>query len=74
MAEIEVGEYVRIDKSSRILGIGKIIKIVGNTFYIKMYITLPISFSEEEIKKYKHSYNITELIRERRLRKWNRSI
>lgn len=60
--EIEVGEYVRIDKSSRFLGIGKIIKIVGNTAYVKMYINLPISFLEEDIKKYKHSKNIIDLI------------
>ena len=60
--KIEVGEYVRIDKSSRFLGIGKVIRIVGNTIYLKMYIDLPISFSEEEIKQYRHSKNIIDLI------------
>ncbi len=62
MPRIEVGEYVRINKSSRFLGIGKIIKIVGNTVYVKMYINLPISFLEEDIKEYKHSHNIKDLI------------
>ncbi len=61
--KIEVGEYVRRDKGSRFLGIGKVIQIVGNTIYLKMYIDLPISFSEEEIKECKHSKNITELIK-----------
>ena len=62
--KIEVGECVRIDKSSRFLGIGKVIRIVGNTIYLKMYIDLPISFSKEEIKECKHSKNIIELIEE----------
>ena len=51
--KIEVGEYVRVDKNNRFLGIGKIIKIVSDTIYLKMYIDLPISFRFEEIKEYK---------------------
>ena len=62
--KIEVGEYVRIDKNKRFLGIGKVIKIVGNTIYLKMYIDLPISFSEEELKGYLHSKKIEKLIKE----------
>lgn len=62
MSEIEVGEYVRINKSSRFLGIGKVLKIVSNTIYVKMYLSLPISFSYEEIKGYKHSKYPIDLI------------
>ena len=60
--KIEVGEYVRVDKNNRFLGIGKIIKIVSDTIYLKMYIDLPISFRFEEIKEYKRSKNIIDLI------------
>ena len=62
MDKIEVGEYVRINKSSRFLGIGKVKRIVGDTIYLKTYINLPMSFTFEEIKKYKHSKNIIDLI------------
>lgn len=60
--EICVNEYVRINKSSRFLGIGKVLKIVSNTIYVKMYLSLPISFSYEEIKGYKHSKYPIDLI------------
>lgn len=61
MNNIEVGEYVRINKG-RFLGTGKVIKKVANTIYIKMSISLPISFPEDELKKYNHSKNIIDLI------------
>ena len=62
MDEIKVREYVRINKSSRFLGIGKVKRIVGDTIYLKTYVNLPMSFTLEEIKKYKHSKNKTDLI------------
>ena len=61
MNDIEIGEYVRINQG-KFLGIGKVIRKVGNTIYIKMNISLPISFPEDEIKKYRHSKNIIDLI------------
>lgn len=60
--EIKVGEYVRINKDFRIIGIGigKVVNKNKDTIYVKMSNDLPISFNIDSIIK--HSFNIIDLI------------
>lgn len=61
--EIEVGEYVRINKDFRTIciGIGKVVNKNQDTIYIKMSNNdLPISFNINSIVK--HSKNIIDLV------------
>ena len=62
MEEIEIGEYVRINKDPRIscLGIGKIVNKVKETVYAEMGIGLPVAYSTDRIVK--HNKNIKELL------------
>ena len=61
--EIEVNEYVRINKDFRItcIGIGKVVNKNKDTIYVKMPNNdLPISFNINSIAK--HNKNIIDLI------------
>lgn len=61
--EIEVGEYVKINKDFRTIcvGIGKVVNKNKDTIYVKMSNNdLPISFNINSIVK--HSKNIIDLI------------
>lgn len=51
--DIEVGEYVRVNKDFRIiaLGIGKVVGISKDSIYVKINFELPFSFKKENIKK-----------------------
>ena len=63
VANIEVGEYVRINKDRRYIGIGKIVRIsnIDGTIYVNTSInSLPIAYAREQITK--HSKNIIDLI------------
>ncbi len=65
--EIEVGDYVRINKDFRIIciGIGKVVNKNKDTIYVKMSNNdLPILFNINSIAK--HFKNIIDLIGERR--------
>lgn len=62
MAEIGVGEYVRINNDFRLiaLGIGKVVGINQDSIYVKMNFELPFSFKKENIVK--HSKQLIDLI------------
>lgn len=51
--DIEVGEYVRVNKDFRIiaLGIGKVVGTSKDSIYVKINFELPFSFKKENIKK-----------------------
>lgn len=76
MSEIQVGEYVRINKDIRpiCIGIGKVTKISADSknIYVDMDMNcILISYEKQQVVK--HSYNIIDLIEERRLCKWKYS-
>lgn len=60
--DIEVGEYVRVNKDFRIiaLGIGKVVGISKDSIYVEMNFELPFSFKKENIVK--HSKELIDLI------------
>ena len=62
MAEIEIGEYVRINNDFRLiaLGIGKVVGINQDSIYVKMNFELPFSFKKENIAN--HSKQLIDLI------------
>ncbi len=63
VGNIQIGEYVRINKDRRYIGIGKLVRIssADKTIYVEMSVnSLPISYDKEQITK--HSKNIIDLI------------
>ena len=63
MAEIEVGEYVRINMDNRnCIGIGRVSRIVNETIYVNMNnkYNFPVSFQIDKIVN--HSKQLIDLI------------